>query len=126
MSNSRKATHFLLSLITALSLAGVSAGQTQQQQQQNRSQQQSSMRDQIQQTQQQQNLKDPESFEGRISERLGRYFLTLSDRKNSYRLAEDWKAKRFVGKTVRVTGTLDENTNTMHVHTVSQIPERPR
>jgi len=104
--------------------AGASGGQSGRQQKQDRNQQQNQIRDQLQQTQQQEDQKDLKSFEGKIAKKRDRFFLEASDHKNSYRLSEDWKAKHFLGKTVRITGTLDEDSSTIHVRTISQIPER--
>lgn len=114
---------FVLTVLLFLT-PGLSSGQSGQQQKQDRNQQQNQMRDQIQQIQQQQDQKDLKSFEGKISKKWNRFFLDAADHKNSYRLSEDWKAKHFVGKTVRLTGTLDEETSTIQVRTISQIPDR--
>lgn len=42
-------------------------------------------------------------------------YLVLSTKKDVYRLDDQERALRFVGQKVKVTGTLDEKTNTLHV-----------
>ena len=42
-------------------------------------------------------------------------YLVLSTKKDAYRLDDQEQATRFAGQKVRVTGTLDEKTHTIHV-----------
>lgn len=99
----------LLGLVTLLvSLAGISLyGQEQQPASQDpAAQSQPSMSQQSSQTTQ--------IFVGKIAKAKGNLVLK-DDAGTSYKLDNTDQAKPFVGKSVKVTGTLDASTNTIHV-----------
>jgi Protein of unknown function (DUF5818) len=56
----------------------------------------------------------PQTFMGKIARSKGELVLT-DDSGTSYKLDNADQAKQFVGKSVKVTGTLDTGSNTIHV-----------
>jgi hypothetical protein len=72
----------------------------------------------------QQNLEqqDTQSYAGKVSERHSKFYLEEARSKTSYQLEGTWSAKRYLGKKVRITGTLDTETNVLHVVTISVSP----
>jgi hypothetical protein len=54
---------------------------------------------------------------GTVVKAGGKYVLKTSDM--NYQLDDQQKAKRFVGQQVKVSGSLDTNTNTIHVSDIS-------
>jgi uncharacterized protein DUF5818 len=69
--------------------------------------------------QEQQNLR---SFRGKISQKENDFFFEEQLHHTPYRLADTWNVKRFVGKTVRVTGWVDQDQKTLHVKSMSVVP----
>jgi uncharacterized protein YdeI (BOF family) len=57
------------------------------------------------------------SFTGTVVKAGGKYVLKTSDM--NYMLDDQQKAKQFVGQQVKVNGTLDGNTSTIHVSDIS-------
>jgi hypothetical protein len=57
------------------------------------------------------------SFTGTVVKANGKYVLKTSD--TNYQLDDQQKAKKFVGQQVKVNGTLDSNTSTIHVSGIS-------
>jgi|SRR5271166_2381807 len=57
------------------------------------------------------------SFQGKVVKASGKYVLKTSDM--SYQLDDQDKAKQFVGQQVKVTGSLDSSTSTIHVSDIS-------
>jgi Protein of unknown function (DUF5818) len=57
------------------------------------------------------------SFTGTVVKAGGKYVLKTSDM--NYQLDDQQKAKQFVGQQVKVNGTLDSNTSTIHVSDIS-------
>jgi hypothetical protein len=57
------------------------------------------------------------SFTGTVVKAGGKYVLKTSDM--NYQLDDQQKAKKFVGQQVKVSGTLDSNTSTIHVSDIS-------
>jgi hypothetical protein len=57
------------------------------------------------------------SFAGTVVKASGKYVLKTSDM--NYQLDDQQKAKQFVGQQVKVNGTLDSNTSTIHVSDIS-------
>jgi hypothetical protein len=97
------------------------AQETRQQNQQQNSQQ-PQYREQAQNSsegQEQQNLR---SFRGKISQKENDFFFEEQPHHTPYRLADTWNVKRFVGKTVRVTGWVDQDQKTLHVKSMSIVP----
>jgi len=58
---------------------------------------------------------EAETFTGRIAQVDGKYILDDSATKSTFQLDDQEKAKAFEGRTVKVTGTLDASTRTIHV-----------
>ncbi len=54
-------------------------------------------------------------FSGEISQMDGKYVLEDTASKATYQLDDQQKAKQYDGKKVKVTGSLDAATNTIHV-----------
>jgi hemolysin activation/secretion protein len=96
-----------------------SAQQTNQQQNHQQNQQQNAQRDQLQNSQQDLQQKDVTTFRGKISQKYSKFYLEVSVTHNSYELDDSRMAKLFLGKTVRVTGTLDEDKNMIRVKTIA-------
>jgi len=59
------------------------------------------------------------SFTGTVVKAGGKYVLKTSDM--AYQLDDQQKAKQFVGQQVKVNGTLDSNTSTIHVADISPM-----
>jgi uncharacterized protein YdeI (BOF family) len=57
------------------------------------------------------------SFTGTVVKAGGKYVLKTSDM--NYMLDDQQKAKQFVGQQVKVNGTLDGNTSTIHISDIS-------
>jgi hypothetical protein len=102
-----------------------SSAQESQRQKQEQGTQENSYRDQSQDTQQDQQQKDRGSYSGKITEKFGRFYLEDQGKRTSFQLQNTWDAKRYVGKTVRITGTLDTEKNILHVVAIAQIPQLP-
>jgi len=56
-----------------------------------------------------------QSFEGKITKAGDRLVLQDSSSQAAYQLDDQDKAKQFKGQNVKVTATMDPNTNTLHV-----------
>ena len=61
----------------------------------------------------------PSSFSGTVVKAGGKYVLKTSDM--SYQLDDQMKAKKYVGQQVKVSGSLDSNTSTIHVSDISPM-----
>ncbi len=61
----------------------------------------------------------PSSFSGTVVRAGGKYVLKTSDM--SYQLDDQQKAKKYVGQQVKVSGSLDSNTSTIHVSDISPM-----
>jgi len=57
------------------------------------------------------------SFTGTVVKAGGKYVLKTSDM--SYQLDDQKKAKQFVGQQVKVSGTLDSSTSTIHISDIT-------
>lgn len=84
--------------------------------------QQSQYRDQAQNTSEGQAQQNVRSFRGKVSQKENSFFLEELVHRTPYRLADTWEVKRFVGKTVRVTGWVDQDQKTLHVKSMSLAP----
>jgi hemolysin activation/secretion protein len=116
----------LATCITLLSIAfafgpSSAAQQTNQQQTQRQNQQQNQHRDELENSQQDLQQKDVTTFRGKISQKYSVFYLEISTTHNSYKLDDSRKARFYLGKTVRVTGTLDEVKNTIRVKEISSV-----
>jgi hypothetical protein len=60
-------------------------------------------------------------FSGTILKNGDRYVLTDAGTKTSYVLDDAQKASPYEGKKVKVTGTVDVASNTIHVETIQEI-----
>jgi hypothetical protein len=69
---------------------------------------------------QQQQQPAAQTFSGTIVKDGGTYVLKVS-RDSSYRLDDQDKAKQYEGKQVRIAGTLDANTNSIHVTSIELV-----
>jgi len=69
--------------------------------------------------QEQQNLR---SIRGKVSQKEHEFFFEEQLHHTPYRLADTWNVKRFAGKTVRVTGWIDQDQKTLHVKSMSIVP----
>ncbi|HEV2495589.1 MAG TPA: DUF5818 domain-containing protein [Terriglobia bacterium] len=56
-----------------------------------------------------------QTFTGKIAKAHGKYVLQNPDTKTAYTLDDQDKAKQFEGQNVKVTGTLDAQSNMIHV-----------
>jgi hemolysin activation/secretion protein len=95
------------------------AQQSNQQQTQRQNQQQNQRRDEIEDSFQDLQQKDVTTFRGKISQKYSVFYLEISTTHNSYKLDDSRKARLYLGKTVRVTGTLDEDKNLIRVKEIS-------
>jgi hypothetical protein len=121
-----KHTYFVATCITLLSIGFVlvpssSAQQSNQQQTQRQNQQQNQHRDENENSLQDLQQKDVTTFRGKISQKYSVFYLEVSTTHNSYKLDDSRKARLYLGKTVRVTGTLDETRNLIRVKEISSV-----
>ena len=63
-----------------------------------------------------------QTFVGKITKSKGGMMLKDSATNSSYKLDDAAQAKPYAGKTVKVTGTLDPATNTIHVANIEAAP----
>src|SRR5579872_3876825 len=61
------------------------------------------------------------AFEGKITEAGDKLVLQESSTQQAYQLDDQDKAKRFEGKKVKITATMDPNTNTLHVVDIAPV-----
>jgi uncharacterized protein YdeI (BOF family) len=62
-----------------------------------------------------------QSFNGTIVKTKSGYALNDESNKSAYMLDDQTQAKKFSGKSVKVTGTLDTSTNTIHVSNIELV-----
>lgn len=62
-----------------------------------------------------------QTFSGTVAKQGDVYVLNDTADKTNYQLDDAKKADKFVGKNVKVTGTLDAQNLTIHVHTIQEI-----
>lgn len=62
---------------------------------------------------------DPQTFSGKIAKAGGKYVLRDTADKGMYILDDQDKAKQFEGQEVKVSGTLDAQTKTIHVSSIT-------
>jgi hypothetical protein len=74
--------------------------------------------------QQQVDTQSQRSFEGKIAKSGDKLVLQDTATKTAYQLDDQNKAKQFEGKDVKVTATMDSNTDTLHV--VDITPSEPK
>lgn len=60
-------------------------------------------------------------FTGKVMETKGQFVLMDATTKTTYVLDDQDKAKRFKGKTVKVTGTLEAASNTIHISNIEPV-----
>jgi Protein of unknown function (DUF5818) len=63
--------------------------------------------------------KSAQSFEGTITKSGGKLVLQETSTQTAYQLDDQSKAQQYEGKKVKVTATMDPNTNTLHVVDIS-------
>lgn len=122
--NSMKLSCILAISATLMSMAfafvqSSAAQQANQQQNQTQNQQRNEYRDAHEDSQEDLQQKDVTTFRGKISQKYSIFYLEISTTHNSYKLDDSRKARLFLGKTVRVTGTLDEEKNIIRVKEIS-------
>jgi len=61
------------------------------------------------------------AFEGKITKAGDKLVLQESSTQQAYQLDDQDKAKRFEGKKVKITATMDPNTNTLHVVDIAPV-----
>lgn len=105
-----------------LSMAAPCHAQETQRHKQEQNPQQNQYRDESQSTVQQQDQQNVRTFAGKISQKNSRFFLEEEIHRTPYLLADTWNVKRFLGKKVRVTGTLDQDHNILHVKSIDTVP----
>jgi hypothetical protein len=64
---------------------------------------------------------DAKAFTGKIVKQSGRIVLMDPVTKTTYRIDDASKVKVYMGKEVKVTGTLDMNSNTIHVTGIETV-----
>jgi hypothetical protein len=62
---------------------------------------------------------DMKTFSGKISRNIGKYVLEDLIEKTSYILDDQKSAKKYEGKTVVITGTLDSLSNIIHIQKIA-------
>jgi hypothetical protein len=71
--------------------------------------------------QQQMDTQSARTFEGKITKAGDKLVLQDTETRQAYQLDDQDKAKQFEGKNVKVTATMDPNTNTLHVVDIAAI-----
>jgi hypothetical protein len=61
---------------------------------------------------------DVRTLSGKISRKSGKFIFREDHVNVTYALDDQQAAKKFFGKNVLLTGTLDSNTNVLHVHKI--------
>jgi hypothetical protein len=69
---------------------------------------------------QQQSEQQSKTFSGTITKHGDNFILNDAANKTSYMLDDAQKASRYEGKKVKVTGTVDVASNTIHVETIEE------
>lgn len=69
---------------------------------------------------QQQSEQQSKTFSGTITKHGDSFVLNDAANKTSYMLDDGQKASRYEGKKVKVTGTVDTASNTIHVETIEE------
>jgi hypothetical protein len=109
----------ILSIVALLGLTGLGVAQTP------ATQDPASAQSQPQQTQTDaQNQQATRAFEGKIAKSGDKLVLQESSTQTAYQLDDQDKAKAFQGKNVKVTATMDPNTNTLHVVDITPSENR--
>jgi len=62
---------------------------------------------------------DPQTFSGKVAKAGGKFILKDTADKTMYVLDDQDKAKQFEGQEVKVSGTLDAQTKTIHVSSIT-------
>jgi hypothetical protein len=65
-----------------------------------------------------------QSFEGKITKAGDKLVLQDSSSNAAYQLDDQDKAKQFKGQNVKVTATMDPNTNTLHVVDIAPLESK--
>ena len=65
-----------------------------------------------------------QTFEGKITKSDHKFVLKDNTTQASYQLDDQDKAKQYEGKSVKVTATMDPNTNTLHVVDITPSESR--
>ena len=68
----------------------------------------------------QQQQPEVKTFSGKISKNGQKLVLEDASMNTAYQLDDQKRASQYVGKTVRVTGTLDAENNLIHVQTIEE------
>jgi len=105
-----------LSLVTILGLTGLGLGLTAVAQNQAGQTQTNSA-----QQQQPVDTQSARSFEGKITKAGDKLVLQDSSTRQAYQLDDQDKAKQFEGKNVKVTATMNPNTNTLHIVDITPV-----
>lgn len=108
----------LLSIVTILGLTGLGLSLSAAAQNQPTQSQPSSAQAQQQQPVDAQSAR---AFEGKITKSGDKLVLQESSTQQAYQLDDQDKAKQFEGKKVKVTATMDPNTNTLHVVDIAAV-----
>jgi uncharacterized protein YdeI (BOF family) len=133
MKKLKKLMTVMATIALAMALSGVGLAQQDQSAQPNAQQPSSDTQNTQQPTTDQQGSTQPSSpsqdssssmqtnqnsaFTGTVVKAGGKYVLKTSDM--NYQLDDQQKAKKFVGQQVKVSGSLDTNTSTIHVSDIS-------
>jgi hypothetical protein len=113
---------FVFLAVLMASLCSAARAQESQRQKPEQSPQENGYRDQSQDTLQDQQQKEHASYPGKVTEKFGKYYLEDEKKRTSFQLQGTWDAKRFIGKKVRITGTLDTEKNILHVVAIALTP----
>jgi hypothetical protein len=70
---------------------------------------------------QQQSKRQSKTFTGTIMKNGDSFVLSDTASKTSYMLDDPQKASQYEGKKVKVTGTVDEASNMIHVETIQEV-----
>ena len=118
----RRALAFFSIILFQEIVATPCVAQDSQRQKPEQSSQQNLYRDQAQKPQQNLQQQETQSYAGKVSEKHSKFYLEEARSKTTYQLEGTWSAKRYLGKKVRITGSLDAETNVLHVVTISISP----
>lgn len=113
---------FLLLFLATLFPRQVLAQQpTSSQERQQQVQQENQSENQFQDQSQESETRDVCPFFGKIAKKGTRFYLQDSIHKQTYLLDDSWLARRHMGTNVLVKGSLDPNSNFIHVRSITNV-----
>jgi hypothetical protein len=118
------ASVFFLCFGSVFLCASRAAAQQTQQQEQRENQQLDERMDQSTNQSQSMVVSDVRLFSGKITKKLGKFYLEDHLHKRTFILDNDWLVQRHLGASVFIKGVLDEERNVIHVRSIVNVPSK--